>query len=83
MSETNIGVLGWAVAGATAVAFDLLAEQTMSQWYRERVHDPKTRSIAIGMVALSAFHLTRPDRPPFPQLDPITGIGKIIRGFVQ
>lgn len=82
MSETNVGIVGWAVAGATALAFDLLAEQTMSQWYRERVHDPRTRAVAIGMVALSAYHLTRPETYPFKQLDPITRLGKMARSVI-
>lgn len=81
-AETNVGVLGWAVAGATALTFDLLAEQTMSQWYRERVHDPKTRAVAVGMIALTAYHLTRPDKYPYQQLDPITRLGTAIRGIV-
>lgn len=83
MSETNVGVAGWAVAGATALAFDIFAEQTMSQWYRERVHDPKTRAIALGVLALSIYHLTRPETYPFKQLDPITKLGTFAREHVE
>lgn len=82
MSETNVGIVGWAVAGATALTFDILAEQTMSQWFRDRVHDPRTRAITLGALAVSVYHLTRPDKYPYQNVDPISRIGKFVREFV-
>jgi hypothetical protein len=81
-SDTHIGFAGWAVSFGTAIAFDLLADQTMSQWYRERVHDPRTKPLALGLLALSAYHLTRPDKYPYQQLDPITQLGTAIKRVV-
>lgn len=81
MSE-HIGALGWGIAGATAVAFDLLTEQTMSQWYRDRVHDPRTRAVALGVLALSVYHLARPEGYPFNRIDPITRIGGVLRSVI-
>lgn len=78
-AETNVGALGWGIAVGTALAFDCLAEQTMSQWYRDRVNDPKTRPVALGALAVMAFHFARPETYPFRQIDPVTRVGEFIR----
>ena len=79
--ETNVGALGWGLAVGTALAFDCLSEQTMSRWYRDRVNDPSTRKVAIGAMAVMAFHLTRPEGFPFNKIDPVTRVGEAIRGL--
>lgn len=80
--ESGIGIVGWAITAVTVTAFDLLAEQTMSEWYRDRVHDPRTRAVALGLLALSAYHLTRPDKYPYQNIDPITQMGGFIRDHI-
>lgn len=82
-AESNIGAVGWLVAGATALAFDVLAEQTMSRWYRDRVHDERTRNYALAGLALSAYHLTRPDKYPYDRIDPITRLGAFVKNHIE
>lgn len=69
----NEGAIGWAVAGVTAVAFDLVAEDTMSSYAREKFQ--KHPAIGLGVLALSAFHLTRPEY--LEKYDPITQVSHI------
>lgn len=78
-SETNIGALGWGCIGAFAVAWDLFAEQTLSNFAHERIQDPRTRYLALGAVAVTAIHLTRPES--LRMYDPITILGGKIRDF--
>lgn len=82
-SESNVGAIGWVVAAGTALTFDIFAEQTMSQFYRDRVHDERTRTAALALVAISAYHLTRPDKFPYDRIDPISRIGGFIRSIAQ
>ncbi len=68
------GAIGWAICGATALVFDLWSDQTMSQYAREKFREHPAPF--IGLLALSAFHLTRPD--DLEKFDPISQIGEFL-----
>ena len=72
--ENKIGAVGWVLCGAVAVAFDLYADTTMSQYARNRFREHPAP--VVGLLALSAFHLTRPDS--LEKFDPITQLGEVI-----
>jgi hypothetical protein len=74
--EGSTGALGWIAAGGIAIAFDLYSDQTMSQYAREKFRDPHTKKLVVGLLALSAFHLTRPDS--LEQFDPISQVGEFL-----
>lgn len=78
-SETNIGALGWACIAGFVTAWDLTQEQTLSNFAHERVSDPRTRALALGMIAVTALHLARPES--LRKYDPITRLGTVVRGF--
>ena len=80
-SETNIGALGWASIGAFALGWDCFAEQTLSNFAHERISDPRTRYLALGALAITAIHLTRPES--LRSLDPITRLGGMVREFTR
>lgn len=71
-----------AVAGAVILAYDVIASETVSQYVRDRVHDPRTKALSLGLMALSAYHLTRPDKYPYQNIDPVTRLGGFIRSIV-
>lgn len=81
-SRNHIPAIPLAVAGAVILAYDALGEQTVSQWVRDRVHDPRTKALSVGLIALSAYHLTRPDKYPYQNIDPVSRIGGFIRQIV-
>lgn len=72
--ESKIGATGWIVCGAVASFFDLYASQTMSEYARQQFR--KHPAPVVGLLALSAFHLTRPDS--LEKFDPITQLGEVI-----
>lgn len=78
-TKGHLPVIPLAAAGAIILGYDVLGEQTVSQWVRDRVHDPRTKAVSLGLIALSAYHLTRPDKYPYQNIDPITQIGGKIR----
>lgn len=72
--KSSEGAIGWVAAAAVAVAWDLWSEQTMSQYAREKFRE-HPRAVT-GLLALSAFHLTRPDS--LEKFDPISQAGEIL-----
>jgi hypothetical protein len=80
-SETNIGAVGWGAIGVFALAWDMYAEQTLSNFAHERISDPRTRLLALGAVAVTAAHLTRPES--LRSYDPITRLGTALREFTR
>jgi hypothetical protein len=78
----HIPAVPLAIAGAIILGYDAVGENTVSQWVRDRVHDPRTRVMTLGLMALSAYHLTRPDKYPYQNVDPVTRIGGLIRDIL-
>lgn len=78
-SETNVGALGWLAIATFVTAWDLTQEQTLSNFAHERVSDPRTRALALGMITITALHLARPES--LRKYDPITRLGSVVRGF--
>ena len=81
-TDGHLPAIPLAVAGGVILAYDLLGEQTVSQWVRDRVHDPRTKVMTLGLMALSAYHLTRPDKYPYQNIDPVTRIGGLMRDII-
>lgn len=72
--KSKEGAVGWGICAGVAVAFDLMAEQTMSQYAREKFREhPKA---VTALLAFSAFHLTRPDS--LEKYDPVSQLGEFI-----
>lgn len=80
-SETNIGAVGWALVAGLVTAWDLTQEQTLSNFAHERVSDPRTRALALGMIAVTALHLARPTS--LHKYDPISRLGTVVRGYTR
>lgn len=72
--KSSEGAIGWVAAAAVAVAWDLYANETMSMYAREKFRE-HPRAVT-GLLALSAFHLTRPDS--LEKFDPISQVGEFI-----
>lgn len=68
------GALGWAICAGVAIAFDLNMNQTMSEYARQKFREHPAPF--VGLLALSAFHLTRPDS--MEKFDPISQLGEVI-----
>lgn len=80
-TDTNIGVVGWALIAGLVTAWDLTQEQTLSNYAHERVSDPRTRALALGMIAVTALHLARPTS--LHKYDPISRLGTVVRGYTR
>lgn len=72
--ESKEGAIGWALCGAVAVFFDIKANQTMSEYARKQFREHPAPT--VGLIALSVFHLTRPDS--LEKFDPISQLGEVI-----
>lgn len=75
--ENHLPALPVAAIAASVLAWDLTQENTVSEWLRDRAHEHK--ALAVGVVALSAYHVLRPEGYPFDRIDPITQVGTAIR----
>lgn len=83
MSERNhIPAIPLVAAGAIILAYDVLGETTVSQYVRDTVHNKQTRLLSLGLMALSAYHLTRPDKYPYQNIDPVSRLGSLVRQIV-
>ena len=78
-TDTNIGALGWMAIAGFVTAWDLTQEQTLSNFAHERVSDPRTRALALGLITITALHLARPES--LRRYDPITRLGTKVRSF--
>jgi hypothetical protein len=57
--QRHIGNVGWAVVGATVLAWDVMAPETLSAAFGRGLDNPRTRPLVIGGLAITGAHLMR------------------------
>jgi hypothetical protein len=57
--QRHIGNIGWAVVGATVLAWDVAAPETLSAAFGRGLDNPRTRPLVIGGLAITGAHLMR------------------------
>lgn len=56
-NQTNVGILGWASIACAVVAFDGMAEETLSHAFKRGLDNPKYRPVVLGALAITNLHL--------------------------
>lgn len=79
-SESHVGSLGWAVIVAGVTAWDILADETLTNAFARGRENPKTRYLVIGAWAITTAHLM--DWLP-EKIDPIDQLAQRTRRLID
>lgn len=56
-NETAVGRWGWLGIASFVVAWDMLAEETLTHCFRRGLENPQSRPLVYGALALTSMHL--------------------------
>lgn len=56
--DSRIGTLGWLAIAGGVLAFDLIADETLTHAYRRGIENPRTRPAVLAGTGYVVAHLT-------------------------
>lgn len=80
MGKSKVGSIGWLGIAAGVLAFDVLAEESLSSAFSRGTENPRTRPFVLGALGITALHLL--DVLP-PAIDPIDTAVRLARRVVE